>query len=573
MALEDNAKKRIEYIAKRQELLASAVNSLQASLYESVLKNFDKIADDPAKLDQLFREFQASKHAKVIQTFAVDIMQIGRMNAEYFEEIAADLDSKDYADIKKNANEYLMNRFGLSSNGKAAKDGFLDTFVKDQSILRELKQYGYKSQASGIGVEEFKQGFKDIIVGTEAKNGSLMRYYQTFAFDTYQQADATIQDFYAKKLELEAALYLGGEITGTRPFCHERNGKVFLRSEIETWRGLKFAGKPANYDPFQDRGGYNCRHHFNWITNKQAMRRRSDLEIGQDGELRVKGSGSGVKPAENVPIAINPETGQLQAFKPAANIEDAVQFAQKQGFAKEVNFGKATIGQANEINKTLFDIHSKYNLSELDKISIEAPRRGGLSKTAGAHYEVDIKNTKGTILLNEAQLKKQLPFDYLEKNQADLDRFLKAKEEKPELFNSNTTAARKNRKILSELEDSVKFKRWTLSSEQSESAYKYSMIHEYGHKVHDDIFGMYSVKGRKMANLVDEQEARNLNSELGSLHRLSKSNGDVYNISAYANSDPREFFAESFSMYETEPEKLPNNVKTFIEKVLKYARK
>lgn len=370
MALEDNAKKRIDYIAKRQELLASAVNSLQASLYESVLANFDKIADDPAKLDQLFRQFQASKHAKVIQTFAADIMQVGRMNAEYFAEVAADLDSKDYAPIKKEANQYLMNRFGLESSGKAAKDGFLDTFVKDQSILRELKQYGYKSQAAGIGVEEFKQGFKDMIVGTEAKNGSLMRYYQTFAFDTYQQADATIQDFYAKKLELEAALYLGGEITGTRLFCHERNGKVFLRSEIESWRGLKFQGKPANYDPFQDRGGYNCRHHFNWITNRQAVRRRSDLEIGTDGKLRIKGASGEAKPAE---VAKVPEAS---GFKPAASIKEAEEFALKNGLANRVEWGEKTnkfnqLDKINAIQKRLVELKKENPIETLEFLGVE----------------------------------------------------------------------------------------------------------------------------------------------------------------------------------------------------------
>jgi hypothetical protein len=345
--MEEEAKKRIEYIAKRQELLSSAVGNLQRQLYEAVLADFDKIATDPAELDKLWKKFQASAHSKVILKFASDVMQIGKLNADYFAEIAEDLDSKDYAAIKKTADSYLMDRFGLASNGKAIQNGFLDTFVKDQSILRDLKQYAYKSQVSGIGVDEFKAGFKDMIIGTEAKNGSLMRYYQTFAFDTYQQADATLQDHYAKKLELEAALYLGGEISGTRPFCHERNGKVFLRSEIETWKGLKFAGKPANYDPFQDRGGYNCRHHFNWITNEMAVARRKDLTIGGDGELRVKGSAPVAKVAE---------------FVPAKSLKEAEEFAQSTGlFSEKSNFAGLNLEEANDINSAIFKFKEKLN--------------------------------------------------------------------------------------------------------------------------------------------------------------------------------------------------------------------
>lgn len=288
MTPDELAKQRMQFIAKRQELLERAVNGLQESLYEAILVNITKIADDPARLEALFNQFTKKYHLKVINQFANDIFQIGKQNSEYFKGIFEGEIPKNYAAIKANADTYLLDRFGLSPSGNIVPEGFIDSFIKDPSIKRELKSYAYKAQSSVKGLEEFKKGFRDIIKGTENSSGVVKRYYNTYSYDTYQQADAVLQNQYSTKLGLTAALYLGGVIEGTRPFCKERNGKVWIKSEIETWATLTFSGKPKNYDPFQDRGGYGCRHHLNYITDKMAMRRRDDLEINSEGVLISK---------------------------------------------------------------------------------------------------------------------------------------------------------------------------------------------------------------------------------------------------------------------------------------------
>ena len=296
---EQAAKQRLDYIAKRQELLESAVNAMQYALYEAVLVQLNKIADDPAVLDALWRKFNQQEHLKVITRFSQDIFSIGKQNDVYFKAIFEGEIPKDYAVIKKEADIYLLERFGLTPKGEPVPEGFIDSFVKDTRIKQELKQYAYKAQTSGVGLEKFKQGFKEIIAPIQEK-GTLQRFYSDFAYDTYQQVDATIQDFYSRKLDLQAAFYLGGIIEGTRVFCRLRNGRVFIRSEIQkfgspndTYGGYtnksegKFTGKNEPYDPFEDRGGANCRHGYAFLTNKQALRRREDLEE-VDGKLRVK---------------------------------------------------------------------------------------------------------------------------------------------------------------------------------------------------------------------------------------------------------------------------------------------
>lgn len=290
MSEEELAKQRIAYIAKRQELLASAVTQIQAQLFEVVLLNLDAIMKDPATLEFWFNKFTKTTHAKVIQKFAADIMQIGKLNEDYFKAVAEDVDAKDYQAIKKDVDRYLLNRFGLTTQGGAIKGGFIDSFVKDPKLKRTLKEFAYKTQTIGGGFNEFRTGFKDLIIGKGDANGVLEKHYQNFSYDTYQQADSAIQEHYSNKLDLTACLYLGGEIKTTRKFCHERNGKVFIREEIEDWKDLTFSGKPPNYNPFLDRGGYGCRHHLNYISNKMAMRRRSDLKEDANGKLVVSES-------------------------------------------------------------------------------------------------------------------------------------------------------------------------------------------------------------------------------------------------------------------------------------------
>jgi len=303
MALEDTlAKERIEYIAKQQALLETAVSDLQRTLFEAILIKLEAITKDPTVLDALFRTFTKDHHLKVINQFANDIVNVGKRNDAYFKSLLESDIPKNYTAIKKQADAYLLKRFGLTEKGAIVEEGFLDSFVKDPTIKRELKAYAYKAtQSSGVGLDAFKKGFKDIIIGSpEANNGSLQLYYKQWGYDTYQQVDATIQKFYADKLALPAALYLGTKRDGSREFCLARKGKCFTIEEIKLFGTSKdkyggytnksegkFKGKPKTYNPFIDRGGPGCVDALNFVTAKMALRRRDDLEL-VDGKLQIK---------------------------------------------------------------------------------------------------------------------------------------------------------------------------------------------------------------------------------------------------------------------------------------------
>lgn len=82
-----------------------------------------------------------------------------------------------------------------------------------------------------------------------------LRHVETF-YDTGVSIFARqVQELKATNDPNELLLYAGPIDTRTRRFCLERAGKVFRRSEIETWDNGNLPGPPELVC-----GGYNCRH-------------------------------------------------------------------------------------------------------------------------------------------------------------------------------------------------------------------------------------------------------------------------------------------------------------------------
>jgi hypothetical protein len=283
------AEERINEIANKQTLLQGSVKKAQKSLVAKVFAKLQQVATNPAALSGIFRSFVATEYKEVIGRFVADIISVGRMNGEYFQAVLEGQIPKDYALIKAGADDYLLQRFGLTKAGVPIADGFIDSFIKDASVELEAKKFAYQAiSKKGVGLDSFREGLAAIIEGDSTRVGGYERHFNRYAYDSYQQADSILQEQYAVKLELPAAFYSGGLIADSRAFCKERNGKVWTREEIESWELEKWAGKIPDVSVIIQRGGYNCRHHFNYLTAKQALRRREDLYIDDAGNLKVK---------------------------------------------------------------------------------------------------------------------------------------------------------------------------------------------------------------------------------------------------------------------------------------------
>lgn len=563
---ETAAQARIGYIQRQQSALAKAVELMQQKLADTVINRLQRVFDQPAELDSLFRTFTAGPYRRVVGQFVSDILTVGRKNGEYFQEVLTNELPKDYAAIKASVNDSLLQRFGLDKQGNPVPDGFIDLFVKDTTVQRTAKQFAYNAQASGIGLDEFKKGLKQIIEGDSTRLGGYQKHFNQYAYDTYQQTDSLLQDQFAERLGLEAALYAGGEIAGTRPFCRERAGKVFTRDEIASWSSLTFAGKTPNYNPFIDRGGYNCRHHLNYITNKMAARRRSDLEIGPDGKLRKAGDPIPAPKATDA-AQVTPDS----KFTPSASIKDAEDYAVKSGFAQQVDFGKMKLADANLLNARLTKLHAKYNTLPLDELAVTDLRNNGTPfGNALATYGHGPSAPGGSIRFNQVKLEKGIPDSRktYEGYRERVKQYAQLKIDWPELFKGSAGA--KNRKIVLNMEAAAKFDRWTVAEQYGKEG---TLVHEFGHKLHNEIIGLREADKRINKALVPQNDARLLNEQLRIIHQSGLNNGDIHAVSNYGSTVATELFAEAFTMLEFEPEKLPDSIKNIMLKILKYATK
>ncbi|RIV23616.1 hypothetical protein DYU11_11585 [Fibrisoma montanum] len=314
---ENNAKKRIGKIEQLQADLDARLAALSRNLYTDLMASADTILASPKTLSRILNRFEQANHVPVLEQFGADLLTITDLNVGYFSDAVGEtmggtpVNEALFSRVKKTVQQSIADRFGLTPTGEIVPNGLFDLFTRDTTVRRQVQQFAYAQRAANVGLERFKKNLRAFITPPGQKT-LWNRHYDTVAYDTYQQADRLAQQTFAEGLNMRAFLYLGGKLDSSRPFCLARDGKVFLRPEIEKFgtpqdayggyldkaRG-KFQGKPsAGYAPFEMAGGYRCRHHYSAISDREAMRRRPDLVKGKDGALRVQPA------APNVPTAL-----------------------------------------------------------------------------------------------------------------------------------------------------------------------------------------------------------------------------------------------------------------------------
>jgi hypothetical protein len=160
------------------------------------------------------------------------------------------------------------------SEGELVKGGYLDELTKMSPLRMELKNYVINSVASSKGYSEYLKGWTELIKSAPGLDGRLKSYYRQYAYDTFNQVDATVNLQYAEALDLKYFIYAGSIIDTSRAFCIKRAGKTFSTEETKTWKNdPTLPGKSkAGYNPLIDRGRWRCRHSIKYITDETACR-------------------------------------------------------------------------------------------------------------------------------------------------------------------------------------------------------------------------------------------------------------------------------------------------------------
>ena len=287
-----------KFINERKDILASDVSALQKKLYTKLfdkliaaldteqgrLVNSDKNINVASVVDKVFREFETDL-SKTMQGVTGDYTKLIGFNTQYFQQFNNAL----FNTVKKNVTDAMYARAGFSTKG-FEKDGFIDSFIKDKSIARTVKQTVLSAVLNGTKLSDLSKTLSATINGTNTSTGALDNHFRTFVYDTYSQFDRETSNQFSLQLDLNYAIYAGGLVDASRPFCIERNGKAFTREEIQAFgtpldkfggytnksKG-EFAGKNKNYLPERDLGGHNCGHIPNWCSYTIAKSKRADI--------------------------------------------------------------------------------------------------------------------------------------------------------------------------------------------------------------------------------------------------------------------------------------------------------
>ncbi len=279
---------RTKLINDLLDALHSTVADAQKALLQRFIRDWvDKLDTDEngkikntlrnkrmlSTVDAVFSDYVKTEGVVIAKAMVDGINKILDFNGKYYKGLNG---SVDLVPINSTTQEFIKSWLGLKGNGALEGNGYLAKTISDPKILGELKNVALRSVMSQQGMNDTKQTISDFIQGNKEQAGLLERYHRNFVYDTYSQVDRVAAGLYADRLDLNYAIYEGGIIKTTRPFCRARNGKVFTREEIAT---MQPAGSiPPNYNPFTDMGGYGCRHHWNWIPYEVAILYRPDLK-------------------------------------------------------------------------------------------------------------------------------------------------------------------------------------------------------------------------------------------------------------------------------------------------------
>lgn len=279
---------RMEYLAKRERLLAKKVDVLSIKLYDMVVNDYltalqtengtllfnDSNLNLIQGVDRIYKVFNDTENIPVIKKFVVDIQKVVPLNERYFKNIA----QRDISKTKEVATEAVNKRLGVNSSGEVIQGGFAQKFIEDAEIVKAIKKKTIRAISQGKSFVDFRIEMKKYIQGEPelARSGAVHQYYRNYAYDSYVQADRLAGDLFAEELDLRYFLYQGGIQNNSRNLCVACNNKIIDSLE---WKELKYNslkkqyreglpnGKNGVWKPMLNLGGFGCKHVKHWLAD------------------------------------------------------------------------------------------------------------------------------------------------------------------------------------------------------------------------------------------------------------------------------------------------------------------
>ena len=251
--------------------LQQAIDELYLSKVQSFINDYDKIAGTivatygKLPIPEEFKQITEADLVTIQQLKKIAFSQFQNLATEFSNTLAQEvyqstLVGKPITEMIQTLRDKIN---GIYQQADDKKRQELVDFVQAQRIAGKTNTEDFKT-----AVDELKQTYGSTVTGD-----NLASYSGQIVQDALMGFDGQFAKFRADELGLTSYVYYGSIIRDSRDFCVEHANKVFTEEEArELWQN-DWQGKSGS-DPFIDRGGYNCRHHWqpvdtDWGTVKE----------------------------------------------------------------------------------------------------------------------------------------------------------------------------------------------------------------------------------------------------------------------------------------------------------------
>jgi hypothetical protein len=239
--------------------LQQAIEELYLTKAQAFINDYDKIAGTivatygKLPIPEEFKQITEADLVTIQQLKKIAFSQFENLATEFTNTLAQEvyqstLVGKPITEMVQTIRDKIN---GIYQQADTRKQKELVDFVQAQKIAGKTNTEDFKT-----AVDELKQTYGSTVTGA-----NLAVYSSQIVQDALMGFDGQFAKFRADELGLTSYIYYGSIIRDSRDFCVEHADRVFTEEEARALWQNDWQGKSGS-DPFLDRGGYNCRHHW-----------------------------------------------------------------------------------------------------------------------------------------------------------------------------------------------------------------------------------------------------------------------------------------------------------------------
>ena len=251
--------------------LQQAIEELYLAKVQTFINDYDKVAGTivatygKLPIPNEFKQITEADLVTIQQLKKIAFTQFQNLATEFTNTLAQEvyqstLVGKPFAEVVDTIRSKIN---GIYQQADTRKQQELVDFIQKQKIAGKTNTEDYKT-----AVDELKQTYGSTVTGA-----NLAVYSSQIVQDALMGFDGQFAKYRADELGLTSYIYYGSIIRDSRDFCVEHVNQIFTEEEARLLWQKDWQGKSGS-DPFLDRGGYNCRHHWqpvnpDWGTIKE----------------------------------------------------------------------------------------------------------------------------------------------------------------------------------------------------------------------------------------------------------------------------------------------------------------